>query len=779
MKNKIYGLCGRTLLPVALAIVVSLSMMPGSVRADEPTNTAGEPTRDVLAAAAGWVYEEVDVPTGENYMLVEAFGGWWADAEKNPGPGDDLLCWAATACNMLEWTGWGFVDYTHNGTHLKFGNTDDFFQFYKDHVDDTLGGLGSGLRWWFDGELTSGEELVDHSGFYPGLDLSDYYSSGGDLSEVVPRIFDAIRAGKAVGVGIAPIAADGGHLITCWGFNYDDDYAPGQEEYYLGIWVTDSDSHKHRWDPPNVLRYYALTYNDEDNRWEMLNYAGGWHISGAGSLAVIPGATRPDADSGGPYLGYEGSSVLLDAGGSTDGGTLWYRWDFNGDGVWDTVWLTTTAAEWTWDDDYDTENVYLEVFNERLRDMSITTVTILNVAPAVTAVGDTINENDYATVSGTITDPGINDTFTVVIDWGDGSSNTYNYPAGTTVYGESHQYLDDDPTGTPSDVYPITVTVTDKDGGVGVATTSVTVNNVAPVVAAVGDTIDEDDYATVSGTITDPGSLDTFTVVIDWGEGDPKTYSYGKGAISFSETHQYLDDNPTGTPFDVYNITVTVTDDDTGVGTATTTVTVHNVDPVVEEPYISSQPNEEFILPVVHEVEFEAAFTDVGTQDTHTAVWDWGDGTTSVGGVVQGSGSGTATGSHTYMLPGDYLVTVTVTDDDTGEHSNTMMVHVADVDEALEIFNQYIQDLDASAFRGQAAQRKMALSNMFSALQDMWLDEEYNGMIQDLRNNIRSGADGLIDGRANDDWITDLEAQEHICQKVDDITAYLEYLLGV
>ena len=31
-------------------------------------------------------------------------------------------------------------------------------------------------------------------------------------------------------------------------------------------------------------------------------------------------------------------------------------------------------------------------------------------------------------------------------------------------------------------------------------------------------------------------------------------------------THQYLDDNPTGTPSDVYTIDVTLTDDDTGSG---------------------------------------------------------------------------------------------------------------------------------------------------------------------------------------------------------------------
>ena len=673
MKNKTYRLLGSMLLPVALAIMFALFVSPGSALAEDGRGRVP----DYDGAPTEWLEEEADTPTGTEYRLFEFWGGWWADAEKDPDPGDNLLCWAATASNMMEYTGWGFVG------GMEFGNTDDFFQFYRASVTDAGHFVDAGIKWWFDGELPDEEnaavEEFDHTGFYPGVNPYDYMTDIWNYENALLNIENGLRSERAVGLSI--YSDDGGaHAVTCWGFNYNDAYSPGDKEYYLGVWLSDSDSHKNQWNPPDLLRYFAVTWNDGEGRWEMPNYGGGWHIHGVTTLALFPGATRPTADAGETYLGYEGTPVTFDASDSTNGGTMWYRWDFDGDGVWDTVWLTTTAAEWTWDDDYDIENVYLEVFNERLRDMSITTVTIHNVAPVVTAIGDTINENEYATVSGTITDPGINDTFTVVIDWGDGSSNTYEYPAGTTAYSETHPYLDDDPTGTPSDVYPITVTVTDKDGGEGTATTTVTVNNVAPV---------------------------------------------------------------------------------------------------VEEPYISGQPNVEFILPVVHEPEFAANFTDVGTLDIHTAVWDWGDGTSSVATVIQGSGSGTVTGSHTYMLPGDYLVTVTVTDDDTGEHSNTMMVHVADVDEALEIFNQYIQDLDASAFRGQAAQRKMALSNMFSALQDMWLDEEYNGMIQDLRSNIRARADGLIDGRANDDWIRDQEAQEHICQKVDDITAYLEYLLGV
>jgi hypothetical protein len=59
-------------------------------------------------------------------------------------------------------------------------------------------------------------------------------------------------------------------------------------------------------------------------------------------------------------------------------------------------------------------------------------------------------------------------------------------------------------------------------------------------------------------------------------------------------------------------------------------------------------------------------FTDPGWLDTHTAKWNWGDGTTSDGTVTETNGSGNVTGSHTYLTPGVYIVKLTVTDDDQG-----------------------------------------------------------------------------------------------------------------
>src|SRR5262249_53702453 len=234
---------------------------------------------------------------------------------------------------------------------------------------------------------------------------------------------------------------------------------------------------------------------------------------------------------------------------------------------------------------------------------------------------------------------------TVVITWGGGTpgqpsegSTTLTLDAGVTSFSAGHQYLDDNPTCTPADVYAISVTVTDNHGASCTAGPNVTVNNVAPTVTTLSGaaSINENDTYTLSGTLHDPGTLDTHTVVITWGGGtvgQPSEGSttlnnadltyLGNGDWSFTATHQYLDDNPTGTASDAYAISVTVTDDDTGTATVGTSVAVNNVAPLVG-PIDGPSPG-----PGVRgqTLAFAGSFTDVGTQDTHEVSWDFGDGT--------------------------------------------------------------------------------------------------------------------------------------------------------
>jgi len=300
-----------------------------------------------------------------------------------------------------------------------------------------------------------------------------------------------------------------------------------------------------------------------------------------------------------------------------------------------------------------------------------TSVTVNNVPPSLSGVPvdlGTIDENGSVTLSGTVVDPGTQDTFTLTVDWGEGS------PVPVTVkddrtFSATHQYLDDNPSGTPSDTYSIAVKVTDDDTGGGTTGASVTVDNVPPTLSNVHVTspINENDTATLTGTISDPGTQDTFTVVVNWGEGEPQELKLPAGATSFSATHQYLDDNPSGTPSDTYSIAVKVTDDDTGSDDAAASVTVDNVKPVITG--WTSVPLEPMIVNSTATVAL--AFTDVGTLDSHTCMISWDDETSSSASVTESGGSGSCTGTHQYTAAGVYTISATVTDDDTGSATST------------------------------------------------------------------------------------------------------------
>ena len=95
------------------------------------------------------------------------------------------------------------------------------------------------------------------------------------------------------------------------------------------------------------------------------------------------------------------------------------------------------------------------------------TVVPVNDAPDNLIVGLTANEiseNGSTMLSGSFTDVELGDSHIVTINWGDGTSPTIlTLGSGIqTIPATSHTYLDDNPTGTASDVYEIVVTVTDN-----------------------------------------------------------------------------------------------------------------------------------------------------------------------------------------------------------------------------------------------------------------------------------------------------------------------------
>ncbi|MFZ0015500.1 MAG: PKD domain-containing protein, partial [Acidimicrobiia bacterium] len=239
----------------------------------------------------------------------------------------------------------------------------------------------------------------------------------------------------------------------------------------------------------------------------------------------------PVADAGPDRQTPEGTDVELDGSGSFDpeGEALNFSWDLDGDGVCD-------------DSSGDSTPLFTDVGNDGtttvkvcVRDPSGLTaedtanVTVTNVAPAIEAnTPVAVAENASVTVSGTIRDPGWEDTLTATINWGDGAQaltgTTENTrPDATLTFSSSHTYGD-------NGTYPVTVCGTDDDT-TACETISVTVNNVDPtaVVDTTG-TVSVNGVPTVIAhagagvdfgvRITDPGS-DDLTITWDWGDGTP------------------------------------------------------------------------------------------------------------------------------------------------------------------------------------------------------------------------------------------------------------------
>src|SRR3989475_196376 len=173
----------------------------------------------------------------------------------------------------------------------------------------------------------------------------------------------------------------------------------------------------------------------------------------------------PVANAGGPYSGAEGSPVLFNGGASTDpdvGDVLTYDWDF-GDG---TPHGTAVTGSHTYADNHSGGwPVTLKVTDQGgLTSTATATAAIANVAPAagaITAPLVPVPVTTPVTASASFTDPGVLDTHTGVFDWGDGKSDAalVTESNGSGSVSGTHEYT--------AGVYTVTLTVTDKDGGVG------------------------------------------------------------------------------------------------------------------------------------------------------------------------------------------------------------------------------------------------------------------------------------------------------------------------
>jgi len=250
-----------------------------------------------------------------------------------------------------------------------------------------------------------------------------------------------------------------------------------------GVYVSNSTHPKH-WSKvasalPNVVAY-QLSYDRGSDRLAVATMGRGlWTMDSARHMnlpPVVKAGPAATVNEGSTFT-LEGSytdpnngshdehySVLVDFG---DGGALGFPVSFSAD----------PDASFTSEHVYVDEGTFtVNVFADDARggsDRDTTTVTVLNVPPAVGAV--TVAPSPVAVgktvaASATYTDPGIGDDHTATIRWGDASpvtpavisgSNTSGTASGTHVYAAPG-------------LYQVRVRVEDEDGGVGSATSAFT-----------------------------------------------------------------------------------------------------------------------------------------------------------------------------------------------------------------------------------------------------------------------------------------------------------------
>ena len=461
------------------------------------------------------------------------------DAFAEPGVQSRLLGWIGNSKGLI-------VNYSNLDEHpeiaLAFGITSasDPTQVVRDHIDGSSAQFFEGIS-------------------KPSIDSIQLYSSPvtvrsplafgtqiyADAGDELPTIGSAVATGRFARVtgAKAALALQGGRIL--W-----NGFAPRQLAY-----ADDNGD-----DIPEIVGYFINSF--------------------------VRVGRVPVAATTGPYTMNEGSTLSVSASPSFDPSdeVLTYAWDFNNDGIFTDATTATASLNGTAFDGPSEKTIALRVTNASLLTATSTVqVTVVNVAPTVSAGADRIVDQGVAATGTATTTDLAADTVTVTWDFGDGTPTA----TGATF---SHTYAS---LGT----YTVTATAADEDGGSRNATFQVNYRNLAPLpVIAATTSAAEGSVVTLTATAVDPGG-DSFEVEWDFGDSSPT-------ATGLSVTHTYADDN-------TYTIRAIGRDSYNDTRTATTTQRITNVAPVVSSaPVTTAIENEAY--------SYQVTVTDPGSADTQT-----------------------------------------------------------------------------------------------------------------------------------------------------------------
>ncbi len=416
----------------------------------------------------------------------------------------------------------------------------------------------------------------------------------------------------------------------------------------------------------NPTRQWLDDY-DRDVAFKVTDDDGGWDIDVS---HVTVNNVAPTASANGPYEGYEGTPIAFQ-GSHTDPGTLdthTYEWDLDYDGITFSPDVTGSIVFNTWFDDY-SGNIALKVTDDDGGwGMDVTTIVIHNVPPTANA-GDDKEGYEVSTFSfnGSCFDPGANDTHTYEWDFDYDGTNFDVDAIGQSV---THTWIDD----FDGDV---ALRVTDDDGGVGIDTVHVLVNNVPPTVELKVLPIEADAFLRIAGEKWHDVSIELYEDDILIAEGSLTRYPGSPNDQMLDLTHLNVnisrrysaivrytpeDDPVNGQPNGANPCWMILRFDDQEEVWIHHTFNVQHPESYTWEVDLTAA-----ILS--HGLTFEATAYDPGADDL-TFHWDFGDGTnvTNIYPNPNGSYPVTIVDTVTHAFPGSrtFTITVTVEDDDGG-----------------------------------------------------------------------------------------------------------------
>jgi MYXO-CTERM domain-containing protein len=237
----------------------------------------------------------------------------WYDVDKSMDDArDDMMCYAASASNLITW--WQNGYYGSQLTSSAPKSLADTWNLYLDYSQNTASGGDplAAFNWWISGVYapTSAAEaersvfnqlqedspmltLMPFDGFYfdqYGLNrehLMEFFSFTTDYSN--SYFGDLLTGGAGVSLLLKSDTGNLAHVITLWGVDYSDDGLLSR------LWITDSDDASHELATIDVVTAEnGKVYFDEEGDigfYEYQKYLGitGIHIYGVS--AVHPDAT--------------------------------------------------------------------------------------------------------------------------------------------------------------------------------------------------------------------------------------------------------------------------------------------------------------------------------------------------------------------------------------------------------------------------------------------------------------------------------------------------------